>query len=231
MLHKQFKSAKVLALIPARGGSKTLPRKNILPVAGRPLIAWTIEAALTSQHIDTVAVSSDDIEILEVASSWESVVSISRPAPLASDTANSVDVVLHALDYLKGHDIIMLLQPTSPLRNSHDIDTAIELMIMRSAPACVSVCPSQYSPYWMFNIDDTDKLQSIVGSENIPSRRQDLAPAYMPNGALYIARTEWLRRTKSFFAPGAIAYIMPSERSLDIDTRSDFDRFTEMISK
>ena len=135
-----------LALIPARGGSKGLPRKNVLPAGGKPLIAWTIEAALASACVDRVVLSSDDDEIMAVAEAYGCEVLFRRPPELSGDSASSLAVVSHALAQLPAFDHVMLLQPTSPMRLASDIDAAFELMCSQGAQACVSVCPVEESP-------------------------------------------------------------------------------------
>ena len=223
-----MKSKKVLALIPARGGSKGLPRKNVLPAGDRPLIAWTISAANGSKIIDRVVLSSEDDEIILTAKKWGCDVPFRRPADLASDTANSIDVVLHALDQLPEFEYIILLQPTSPLRTTEDIDAAFSLMRANGAPSCVSVCEVEQSPYWMYRLTDDGKLERLLTFEEEITRRQDLPPVYFLNGAIYIARVDWLRRTKSFVGPETVPYRMPKERSLDIDTADDFAFFVQV---
>ena len=133
-----MQSDKVLALITARGGSKGLPRKNVLLAGGKPLIAWTVEAAVSSECIDRVVLTSDDDEIMAAAMAAGCDVPFCRPAHLASDVATSLDVVLHAIDQLPGYEYVVLLQPTSPLRTAADIDAAFELMLETEAPSCVS---------------------------------------------------------------------------------------------
>lgn len=220
-----MQSDKVLALITARGGSKALPRKNVLSAGGRPLIAWTIAAAKESSIIDRIVLSSEDDEIIQTAKEWGCEVPFRRPGNLASDTANSIDVILHALDQLPEFEYIILLQPTSPLRTAEDIDAAFSLMRINGAQCCVSVCDVEQSPCWMYRITDEGKLQGFLTREEGVTRRQDLPPVYILNGAIYIARTDWLRRTKSFVNSETIAYKMPKGRSLDIDNADDFALF------
>lgn len=221
----------VLALITARGGSKGLPRKNVLPVGGKPLIAWTIEAALASRCVSRVVLSSDDDEIMQVARSHGCEVPFRRPAELAGDLASSADVVAHALAQLPGHDHVLLLQPTSPLREAADIDAAFDLMQSHQAPACVSVCPVQESPYWMYRIEGGQQLRPLLPPASGAHRRQDLPPVYMLNGALYLAGVDHFRQQRAFLGPGCAAYVMPRERSLDIDTAEDLALADEELSK
>lgn len=212
---------RVLALIPARGGSKGLPGKNIRPVAGRPLLAWTIDAAKGAKAPDCVVLSSDDEAIMAVAREGGCEVPFRRPDELATDKASSMDVVLHALDALPGFDLVMLLQPTSPLRTSADIDAACTLLERSGALSCVSVTPAEQSPYWMVQLDDQQRMSPVLAPPPGVTRRQDLPPAYVLNGAIYIADCTWLRQQRSFVGEGTVAYVMPAERSLDIDTLDD----------
>lgn len=221
----------VLAIITARGGSKGLPGKNILEVDGRPLIDWTIKAAKDAKSIDKVILSSDDQEIIRVAKSLGCEVPFTRPSDLATDTATSIDVVLHAISELPGFDYVVLLQPTSPLRTAADIDSAFSLMNSKRAPGCVSVCESDQSPYWMFEIIGDSKLCSVLPLPPGITRRQDLPVSYVLNGAIYIANIQWLRETRSFSADGSVAYVMSKDRSLDIDTLEDFKKFRAAVLK
>lgn len=224
-----MKANKVLALITARGGSKGLPRKNVLLAGGKPLVAWTVDAAISAECVERVVLSSDDHEIMDAARSAGCDVPFCRPAHLASDVATSIDVVLHALDQLPGYQYVLLLQPTSPLRTAADIDAAFELMIESGAPSCVSVCDVDQSPYWMYRVVEGNKLQRLLPDVDRVTRRQDLPPTYALNGAIYIAQIDWLRANKSFLGVETVAYLMPKERSLDIDTAQDFELFRSRI--
>jgi CMP-N,N'-diacetyllegionaminic acid synthase len=213
----------ILAVVTARGGSKGLPRKNVREICGKPLIAWTIEAAKESKFIDRCILSSDDQEIIEIAKQYGCDVPFVRPADLAQDESNSIDVILHAIDNLEHFHYIVLLQPTSPLRNSEDIDGCIELCVMRGAKAVVSVSIPEKSPFWMFEIDkETSKMRNILG-DKITVRRQELQEIMALNGAVYIADCDWVKQSKSFFSPETLAHEMPKQRSFDIDTELDFN--------
>jgi N-acylneuraminate cytidylyltransferase len=212
----------VLALIPARGGSKGLPGKNIRLLQSKPLIAWSIEAAQASSFISRVVVSSDDAEILAVARAQGADVPFVRPAHLAGDASSGMDVVLHALEQLPGFDWVVLLQPTSPLRLAADIDDAIEHCLNMGAPACVSVSEAATNPWWMFHVAADGRMGAFLPGAERPTRRQDLPELYALNGAIYVARVEWLRQTHTFLAQETVAYVMPPERSVDIDTLFDF---------
>jgi N-acylneuraminate cytidylyltransferase len=219
----------VLALITARGGSKGLPGKNIRLAGGRPLIHYTIDAARGARTVDRVVLSSDDDAIIAAARAAGCEVPFRRPAHLATDEATSIDVVLHALDALPSHDLVVLLQPTSPLRTGADIDAACARLAACDAPSCVSVTLAEHSPYWMYALDAGHRLQPLLRAAQA-TRRQDLPPAWRLNGAVYVARTAWLRRTRAFVGAGSVALEMPAARSLDIDTLDDFEHFSRMLS-
>ncbi len=213
---------KILAIIPARGGSKGIPRKNIIDVAGKPLIAWTIEAAKKSKYIDRLVLSSEDDEIIRIAIQWGCEVPLKRPDFLAEDDTPGIDPVLHMLSVLPEFDYIVLLQPTSPLRRTEDIDGCIEQCITKRANCCVSVTEPDKSPFWMYYINSEGVLEPVVSSDNeVAVRRQDLPVIYALNGAVYVARCEWLLTNKSFLTKETIAYPMSKEHSIDIDSWRD----------
>jgi CMP-N,N'-diacetyllegionaminic acid synthase len=218
---------KVLGLIPARGGSKGIPRKNIRIIAGKPLIVWTIEAALRSYNLDAVVVTTDDDEIAEIARWHGAQTPFQRPANLARDDTPGVEPVLHALRELPGFDAVLLLQPTSPLRATEDIDACLRFAETTNAPCLVSVCAAERHPYWMYSIDEDNRLLPFVEAKQV-TRRQDLPPVYAANGALYFARTDWLQQRRTFIASETMAYIMPNERSIDLDTTLDW-KMTELL--
>lgn len=224
-----MKNKTVLGLITARGGSKGLPRKNVLQAGGRPLIAWTIAAAKNSEAINRLVLSSDDDEIIATAQAWGCDVPFRRPPDLANDKASSMDVVLHALKELPGYEYLVLLQPTSPLRTGADIDAAITLMDKYGASSCVSVCEAEQSPYWMYTLQSDNKLISLLPPLNGISRRQDLPPVFVLNGAIYIARIDKLLQSHSFLNEDTVAYKMPIDRSIDIDTFADFESFRRIV--
>lgn len=216
---------KLLAIIPARGGSKGLPRKNVLPVAGKPLIAWTIAAARASRYIDRVIVSSDDDEIIGTARALGCEAPFVRPAELARDDTPGIAPVLHALSVLPGYDVVVLLQPTSPLRTVRDVDSCVEQLVETGAPSCVSVCEAECHPYLAYEKGADGSLQSFIAERAIANmRRQDFPPAWRLNGAVYAARVDWLKQAGTFVAAGTIGYAMPVDRSLDIDTREDLEK-------
>lgn len=217
------------ALICARGGSKGIPRKNIRLIAGKPLIAWTIEAALRSRLLDALVVSTEDEEISEVARQWGAQVPFLRPPELAKDDTPGIDPVLHALEQLPGFDAVLLLQPTSPLRTTQDIDACIGLSHDLQASSVVSVSEPEKHPYWMYRLGADQRLQTLIDVPPI-SCRQELPPVYAMNGALYYARADWLRQHRTFLTAETVAYVMPPERSVDLDTLHDW-KLAELLLK
>ncbi|SFL45545.1 acylneuraminate cytidylyltransferase family protein [Pelosinus propionicus] len=212
----------VLAIIPARGGSKGIPGKNTIDVAGKPLIAWTIEAAKASKYIDRLILSSDDDQIINVAAQWGCESPFKRPDELSQDDTPGIAPVLHALSMVPIFDFIVLLQPTSPLRRTIDIDGCIERCITQQANCCVSVTQQDKSPFWMYYIAPDGLLEPVVPThDQVAVRRQDLPVVYALNGAVYVACCEWLLATKSFLSKETIAYPMPKEYSVDIDSWMD----------
>lgn len=221
---------RVLAIIPARGGSKGVPGKNLREVGGKPLIAWSIEAAKASRFVDRLVLSSDDENIIDVAKAHGCEVPFVRNNLLAQDETSTMEVVLDTIERCPGYDWILLLQPTSPLRTTEDIDRAIEHCLQHSAPACVSVCRVQKSPYWMFTLRADDQLQPLLPNVKL-SRRQDLPKIYTLNGAIYLARTDWLKHNKSFISQGAVAFEMSEQSSIDLDSELDFQQLEFILNK
>lgn len=212
---------KILAVIPARGGSKGVSRKNIRDLAGKPLIAWTIEEAKKSKYIDRVILSSEDMEIIEVAKQYGCDVPFVRPIELAQDDTLGIEPVIHAIEQCPGYDYVVLLQPTSPLRTVEDIDGCISYMFEKQADFCVSVTEPENSPYWMYTLHD-GAMEPLISQKQTIMRRQDLFKVYALNGAVYIGRTENILREQTFLTAKTKGYIMPTINSLDIDTNLDF---------
>jgi len=221
---------KVLAIIPARGGSKGLPGKNIIDLCGKPMIAWTIEAAQKCSYITTTIVSTDDEKIKLAAEQFGLAVPVLRPAHLAQDETSSIDVLISVINENEGYDTICMLQPTSPLRTADDLNDAFKLFNETGAPACVSVVENEYSPYWSFRIVNK-KLHFLFPQEEIPLRRQELQPTYSLNGAIYIANIKWFKEKKSFLSNETASFVMPFERSLDIDTAGDLEIAIKLLNK
>jgi len=217
---------RVVALVLARGGSKGVPGKNIALVGGKPLIAWTIEAALASTRICRLILSTDDDEIAELARAHGCEVPFRRPPELARDESTGFDVCVHALRWIEGHegrrpDFLLVLQPTSPLRTTADIDAVIDLATETRAPAVVSVSEASQHPYNVRRLDAAGALHDFLPVTDKPERRQDFPPAYALNGALFLATPEAVLDQSTFEPPGTLAYVMPRERALDIDTPLD----------
>lgn len=223
---------KILAVIPARGGSKGVPYKNIREISGKPLIAWVIEAAKKSSYIDRLVLSSDDDMIIKKAIEWGCEVPFKRPHELALDESRTTDAVLHAIDNISGYDIIVVLQPTSPLVEANDIDCCIKKMIGTNAKSCVSMTEPDKSPYWMFKAnEDTGMVTPLMDGSFFNRRRQDLPVVLIPNGAVYVAFIDWLRLNKSFYGQETTFHVMPRDRSVDIDTEMDFIIIEALLKK
>lgn len=223
-----------VAIIPARGGSKGLPGKNVRLLGGKPLIAWTIEAALESKAFDLVMVTTEDAGIANTALKYGAEVPFMRPSELASDTAKGTEVVMHALLELKskGKNFMefMLLQPTSPFRNSKDIQRALALVTEKKLEFLVSVCEAEHHPFWSYTLNNQGVLVDSSPPEYRDSNRQELPQMYRLNGAIYYAKVETFLKEKTFVNSDTIPYIMPRERSIDIDTELDM-RLAECLSK
>jgi len=213
---------KILALIPARGGSKGIPRKNIRLFDGKPLIAWSIEAAKKSPSVAAVVVSTEDEEIAALAQDFGADVPFLRPRLLSEDATSGMDPVLHAIGILKEYDLVLLLQPTSPLRTDQDIEDIVKFRDRLGVPAAVSVCECKTHPSCVYGRTHEERFELLSG-QPFKGPRQELPPVYIPNGALYLAECDWLEKTRSFVTPETGAFVMPPERSIDIDTEFDWN--------
>ncbi len=218
-----------LAIVPARYGSKGIPRKNVVDFCGKPMIQYTLEAALESKYIDQILVTTDDSEVLEISSNLGIINSYLRPVNLASDSAAMFDVVIHALDWFKKQngnypDTFILLQPTSPLRNSIDIDGAIELFMKEKANSLISVHELSEHPYESMKLNE-DEWNYLAQPPKKVFRRQDFNKNfYYINGAIYILNTSFFLKNKMFLEKGVSKiYIMPKIRGIDIDTILDLE--------
>jgi CMP-N-acetylneuraminic acid synthetase len=222
-LNKILKTYGILAVIPARGGSKGLLRKNILDLGGKPMIAWTIEASLRSKYITKTVVSSDSDEILAISKEYGASV-LKRPDELSDDTSSSESVVKHAIDGINGEfDLIILLQPTSPLRDSFDIDSAIEKMLNESATALISGFEIDNTVLEAFKEGSDGYIEGISNNSYPFMRRQDLPITYMSNGAIYIIQTNKFLKGNSFYTKKTVMFVMDKVKSLEIDTKEDFN--------
>ena len=226
----------MIALIPARGGSKGLPNKNILEFNGKPLIAHAIEGALNSKSVERVIVTTDSEEIAEVARKAGAEVPFLRPEELATDNAKAVDVYLHAIEYLMQNegakiDKFMVLLPTTPLRKSSHIDEAVELFEKEKADTLVSMKVAETPVSWYFEKNDEGTVKNAgFGAQTVVDNRQVNKEYYVPNGAIYILDYEVLKNNRTYYTDNTIAYIMNHEESVDIDTKLEFE-FAEFLSR
>lgn len=202
---------RVLGIIVARGGSKGLPRKNVQDLGGKPLVAWSVAAGLGSRFLDRLILSTDDTEIMEAARAAGCEVPFARPPELAGDTARVQDAVLHALDALaEPFDYVVLLQATSPLRRTDDIDATIELCHRADANSATTVTPAAKPPYWTYFVDPAGHMERVVEPPAEINRRQDARPMHTLNGAVYVVRTEWFRQALTFVDKDTLAHSMPA---------------------
>lgn len=221
---------RVLGIIPARGGSKGIPHKNIVDLGGRPLLAWTIDEARKSHFIDRLILSSDDSAIIAVAWALGCEVPFVRPAALATDQADGVAPVFHALQALPEHyDYVVLLQPTSPFRLAEDIDACLQTCAPGGSPCCVSVREVDKGPAWMFYRETDGRMSPVLPAANRTARRQNQPKVYVLNGAVYAARTQWLQASGVFITADTVCHVMPTERSIDIDTPLDLAVCKEIL--
>ncbi len=228
---------KVLGIIPARGGSKGVPRKNIRLLGGKPLLAYAAESALRAKNLTRVILSTEDEEIAEVGKSYGLEVPFLRPAHLALDTTPTLPVIQHAVGFLEtGGDIfdaICLLQPTNPLRRAEDIDNCIKLMESSNADSVISVLrvPAEYNPKWVYWINSDGALSLSTGdSEPIP-RRQDLPEAVHRDGTIYLTRTNVVMHKNSLYGSKICQYRIDPRRSVNIDTEEDWKKAEEKINQ
>ena len=227
---------KIIAIIPARAGSKRLPGKNTLPFAGRPCIQWTIDAACGCRQIDDVVVSTDDSKVSELVSEHKDLQLIHRPAYLAQNTSSTVDVVVHALEALgnRGQEYqwLLLLQPTSPLRTAADIEAAFDLLSEKEASGLVSICRTPHPREWVGTTTPGETLESFFQATELEVRSNELPISYTVNGAIYIVKMDVFLRERTFFSEkNVIGFEMSRESSVDIDVQIDFDFAEYLLSR
>jgi CMP-N,N'-diacetyllegionaminic acid synthase len=215
----------IICIIPARGGSKGIPGKNLIDLNGKPLVAWSIVAALASGAVSRVIVSTDSEDIAKIARLWGAEVPFIRPPHLASDEVHAVHVVLHALDWIERTDVptpagVMMLLPTSPLRLAADIRGAAEMFRTRNAPAVVSIVDLGK---YMTNLRylDGENLVRVAPQEDPNAQRQGLRKLYGVNGSIFLAKPNMLREAGTFHLDGALGYVMSVMNSVDINTPED----------
>ncbi|MBI4287984.1 MAG: acylneuraminate cytidylyltransferase family protein [Chloroflexi bacterium] len=214
----------VVGIVPARGGSKGIPRKNIRPLLGKPLIHYTLSAALRCKALDRVVVSTEDEEIARIAKACGAEV-VARPGELAQDDTPSIPVFRHVVEHLKREegylaDIIVVLQPTSPLRKAEDIEAGIRKYQGNPCDSVISVCPVEHPPQWMYRLEG-DRMVALLGEDKRVLRRQDAPTVYRLNGAVYVVGRDWLMAKDWLIGDNSLAFVMAPERSLDIDTEMD----------
>lgn len=220
---------KILGLIPARGGSKGIPGKNVRLLGGKPLIAHTVDAALGSRHLDRIILSTDSPAVMSVCAGVD--IPFRRPSSLASDDATTSSVISHLIDWLQEEqeplpEIVVLLQPTAPLRTADDIDQCLDRLLESGSESIVSVSetPRHHHPAWQLCIGPSGTLATCDGTplSQVVPRRQLLSPTYLRNGAIYAFRTSLFMRTGSFYSEHTLGYVMPPGRSVNIDTMDDW---------
>lgn len=227
---------RVLGLIPARGGSKGIPRKNIRLLAGKPLIAWTIEAALASRSLTRVILSTEDEEIAAVGRAWGVEVPFLRPAELAKDDTPTLPVVLHALRRCEEagqiYDAVCLLQPTAPLRKTEWIDACIEELASNAADAVVTVCriPDEHHPQWAMQRDPEGWFHFWSGSA-IPPRRQELPAAFHREGSVYVTRRRVLVEEGSLYGKRLAGFEVCADETVNLDTEEDWKRAEGLLKR
>ncbi|MDC7995704.1 acylneuraminate cytidylyltransferase family protein [Altibacter sp. HG106] len=226
---------RILGLIPARAGSKGIPNKNKKLLGGKPLLQYTVEAALQTELLTDVVFSSEDESLRTLASSFGAQVLFERPEALATDSARSIDVVVHAVETLaalgKSYDAVCLLQVTTPFRTAKQIDEAVETFQSQQADSLISVTevPHQYNPHWVFEECNKGKLTLATGEETIITRRQELPKAYIRNGAIYITATSLLLSEKTFYGKDITYVLHESDQSINIDTIADWNEAEQRV--
>ncbi|GAA0437018.1 MAG: cytidylyltransferase domain-containing protein [Bacillota bacterium] len=225
-----YKGKQILAIIPARGGSKGIPRKNIIPIHNKPLIQYTIDEALLSNYLDEIIVSTDDKEIAQISINLGANVPYLRPEKLAQDHSRTIDTVMHVVEKQKergyNYDYVVVLQPTQPLRKHWHIDEAIESVINNNHESLVSVTKVKEHPILMRTINKNNKLENIINKTST-LRRQDFPEVYKVNGAIYINNTATLHSNTSL-NDNKYSYIMEEKFDLDIDDLKDVELFYDL---
>jgi CMP-N,N'-diacetyllegionaminic acid synthase len=228
---------KVLGLIPARGGSKGVPRKNVKLLHGKPLLCYSAEAALSSTLLAKTILSTEDEEIAATGKACGLEVPFLRPSDLAEDKSPTLPVILHALDFLsqqgEEYDAVCLLQPTSPFRDAEVIDGCVRLFQETSADTLITILPlpKEYSPYFMYYRDPNGSVRYCMGEQTEPVRRQDVEQPHLREGSVYITSTKVLRETNSIYGKEVVGYPMDPAKSINIDTMDDWHRAQELMRK
>lgn len=226
----------MLAIIPARRGSKGIIGKNIRLLCGKPLIVYTIEAAVAAKLVDRIILSTDDPEIAQIASKYDVEIPFMRPGKLAQDNSLAIENYIYTIERLNrefncNYEEFVVLLPTSPLRNSIDIDGAIELFYKKKADSVISCVEMSHAPLWAKKICKNGKIENYFNIEIDNKNRQELEPAYIPNGSIFIFKYSLLKGKYTYYSEDTYAYIMPKERSIDIDSISDFNYVDYLMSR
>ena len=227
----------MIALIPARGGSKGLPGKNTKLLHGVPLIAYTIQAALKAKSVTRTIVTTDSREIAEIAVKYGAEVPFLRPDILSTDTSSAVDVYLHAIEWLQQKEKceineFMILLPTTPLRNAKHIDIAAKKFKEEHATTLISVTNAEIPMSWYMGISKNGFLKNIsLENEGIMRNRQFSSQYYIPNGAIYILNYQLLKQNRTYYCDKTLPYVMERKDSIDIDTQDDFDYIEFLLTK
>ena len=225
----------ILGIIPARGGSKGILGKNAKEIAGKPLIAWTVEAAKQSKYIDRLIISTDSEEIAGIGRDVGVEIPFLRPSEIAQDKSTGADVILHTLNWFEGNDLkfdyFIYLQPTSPMRKSIHIDKAIEMIVLNgNADSLVSISESSKHPHWMKTINKNGYIENFLPSGTVYNNRQDLSAVYALNGAIYICRWDVFVEDHSFYLRNCLPFVMDQVSSIDIDINSDWEYAEYILS-
>lgn len=228
---------RILGIVPARGGSKGVRRKNIRPLGGKPLLCYTAEAALASRSIAMTVLSTEDEEIAELGRVCGLHVPFLRPPELSKDDTPTLPVVVHALNWMERagekFDAVCLLQPTSPFRASDTIDACVDMLIQTQADSIVTVrlVPTEYNPHWVFKIDSTGQLRLFMKDANVITRRQALPPAYFRDGSIYLTRRNVILEDQSLYGQVSMGFIQNDEQHVNIDTLEDWERAEAILRK
>jgi CMP-N-acetylneuraminic acid synthetase len=227
---------KVLGIVPARGGSKGIPRKNLVPLVGKPLLAYTAQAALAARRLSRVILSTDDEEIAKIGQQWGLQVPFLRPPELAKDDTPTLPVLQHAVGWLEENEkdffqCVCILQPTHPLRRAEDIDGCIELMEHQHADTVITILPvpHHYNPHWVYFQDGRGTLHLSTGETNPIPRRQDLPPAFHREGSVYVSRRDCVMTQENYYGSRLLGYPIDPARSANIDTPEDLARAERLL--
>lgn len=230
-----YRGKKILAVIPAKGGSKRLPHKNIKPLLGKPLIGWTIEEAKKSRYLDKIIVSTECPKIAKVAREYNAEVPFVRPKRLSKDNVPIFDVVIHALKFYKRKgakfDMAIILQAPCPVRTAKDIDGAIKFLFKKKAKAVISVCEAFHHPFWMNVLPPNRCMENFIARNIRDKNRQYLPKFFQLNGAIFLGFVDYIKRHKSYYGKETYAYIMPKEKSVDIDDIVDFQLAETLLNR